>query len=336
MSERASGVETFRSEREKSWRQLERLLGRLEAGDRPLTANELSELPRLYRTTLSSLSVARAYVMDRTLVAYLEALSLRAYLTIYAPRERLSGLMRAGALATFPRAVRALRAQMAAATLFMLVGACIGFALVRLEPSLFSGLVPDRLAGGRGPGAPHELMRNSLYDAPSVLAPLGTFTLELFAHNAAIALLAFGLGLAFGVPTILLLLYNGAILGAFVAAFHVQGLTVEFIGWLCVHGVTELLAIVIAAAGGLSIARGVLFPGARETRLDSARRQGLQAGLLAAGAVGMLVIAAVLEGVVRQVVTSDFARYCIGGLTAAFWWFYFAKRGLGGKSSPDD
>ena len=44
---------------------------------RRLTDDELLELPALYRTTLSSLAVARATSLDVALIDYLEALALR-------------------------------------------------------------------------------------------------------------------------------------------------------------------------------------------------------------------------------------------------------------------
>ena len=54
----------FRREREPSWRDLEELVTRAEKkGVRSLSAEELARLPLLYRTVLSSLSVARYRVV---------------------------------------------------------------------------------------------------------------------------------------------------------------------------------------------------------------------------------------------------------------------------------
>jgi uncharacterized membrane protein SpoIIM required for sporulation len=50
------------------------------------------------------------------------------------------------------------------------------------------------------------------------------FATFLFTHNARIAILAFALGFAFGVPSVLLMVMNGAGLGAFVALFASRGL----------------------------------------------------------------------------------------------------------------
>jgi len=62
----------FRRGREESWRELEALIARAERrGVRALSAEELQRLPLLYRSTLSSLSVARSIALDRNLLLYL-------------------------------------------------------------------------------------------------------------------------------------------------------------------------------------------------------------------------------------------------------------------------
>ena len=59
----------FRSEREQDWRRLEQLLQRAEGGSAArLSDDEILALPVLYRTALSSLSVARAISLDQSLI----------------------------------------------------------------------------------------------------------------------------------------------------------------------------------------------------------------------------------------------------------------------------
>ena len=77
----------FRRERERTWRELERLVKRVESGGHAsLAPEELGRLPVLYRATLSSLSVARSISLDRNLLEYLEGLAARAYFCIYGGR----------------------------------------------------------------------------------------------------------------------------------------------------------------------------------------------------------------------------------------------------------
>ena len=74
----------FRAAHEADWERLERLVKRMEKRSiRALSDDDILALPLLYRTTLSSLAVARDTSLDRGLILYLEQLSTRAYFQIY-------------------------------------------------------------------------------------------------------------------------------------------------------------------------------------------------------------------------------------------------------------
>ena len=135
--------------------------------------------------------------------------------------------------------------------------------------------------------------------------------------------MAFALGFAFGIPTLLLLVYNTALLGAMFWVFADAGLGWEFAGWLSVHGTTELLAILLAGAAGLHVGRTMAFPGA-DTVLAAASRAGLVAARVMVGCALMLVVAGLLEGYARQLVGATSARFAIGGAMLALWAVYFA------------
>ncbi len=165
---------------------------------------------------------------------------------------------------------------------------------------------------------------STIYTEPGDIGQdrLTAFAGFLFNNNAQIALFAFALGFAFGIPTAWLLVWNGVILGSMYAVFWDKGLGYEFTGWLMIHGATELFAIVLAGAGGFVIGGAVAFPG-RKSRLASARDSGQKAATIAMGCVIMLIIAAVLESFGRQLINSDTIRYAIAGATLVFWLLYF-------------
>jgi uncharacterized membrane protein SpoIIM required for sporulation len=151
---------------------------------------------------------------------------------------------------------------------------------------------------------------------------LGVFAAYLFSNNAQVAIMAFALGFAFGVPSILLLVYNMVGLGAMLWLFASRGLTVEFIGWLSIHGTTELLAILLAGGAGLHIGRALGFPGQR-SHLVALGQAGRTATQVMAGVVVMLICAGLLEGFGRQLIQSTAIRYGIGYGILALWLAYF-------------
>ncbi len=234
----------FRRTREQGWQELERLIDAAERhGVRALAPQELHRLPQLYRSALSSLSVARAIALDRHLLLYLENLALRAFLTIYSPR---TGLAEAGSqfLRAFPAAVRHARRHLLIAVVVFAVGIVTGFALTVGDEGWFATLVPSGMADGRGAASSRAaLLAGEIFAPwPGVAVSLGIVANFLFSHNTLVGILTFSLGLAAGVPTVLLLAYQGLILGAFLALHYNRGLNVEFLGWVSIHGVTEITA----------------------------------------------------------------------------------------------
>jgi uncharacterized membrane protein SpoIIM required for sporulation len=313
----------FREEREFDWRRLERLLQKLEGGPGKLTDDEILSIPVLYRSALSSLSVARATSLDRALVDYLESLCSRAYFFVYGARstpfERLSRFFRED----WPAAVRALWRETLLAGVIFLAGVLAAYLLVSHDPTWFYDFVSQDMASGRGPDASTEALRKGLYESPKEMDQfLGTFAAFLFTHNAQIAIMSFALGFAFGAPTAFLQALNGCILGAFFALYVSRGLGFELGGWLMIHGVTELFAIILSGAAGFRIGWAVAFPG-EKSRVEAASKAGREGATVMIGTVLMLMVAGVLEGVGRQVITSDLVRYGIAVGSGLIWLAYF-------------
>jgi uncharacterized membrane protein SpoIIM required for sporulation len=315
-------VKSFRAEREANWLRLEALLDRAERRSvKALNDADLFALPLLYRATLSSLSVARATSLDRALIDYLEALSLRAYFFIYGTRTHLSRRVLRFFLVDWPAAVRSLWLETLVALAILVAGAIAGYLLVASDSSWFSAIVPGGMAGGRGPDASAAALREVLYSSDGQ-GFLGLFATFLFTHNAQMAILSFALGFAFCVPTVMLIALNGCVLGAFLQIHAKHGLTTELCGWLSIHGTTELFALVIAGAAGLRVGSWIAFPG-EKSRMIAAGEAGRTAATAMIGVLIMLFVAGLLEGIGRQTITGDLTRYGIGGTALLIWITFF-------------
>lgn len=317
----------FRMAHQADWERLEDLVGRLEKKSiKSLDDDDLLALPALYRTSLSSLSIARDTSLDRALVTYLEQLCTRAYFQIYGVQtpagRQVADFFRSG----WPNAARDLLKETLVCSALMALAAVLGYLLVSHDPSWFYSIIPAELAAGRDPTASAETLRSTLYDSQDSL--LTTFATYLFTHNSQVAILSFALGFAFAVPTVLLMLYNGLMLGAIYAVFAAKGLGPNLAGWLMIHGTTELLAIAMAGGAGLRIGTAVAFPG-RLTRTASLVKAGRSAATAMIGVVVMLAAAGLLEGVGRQTITDDMIRFLIGWSMLTFWVLYLYV--LGGR-----
>lgn len=323
------GAHHFRTEREADWARLEELLDKLERkSPRRLSDTDLIDLPRLYRATLSSLSIARATSLDASLVGYLEALSTRAYFALYSAREPWGRQVKAFFTTHWPRAVRAIAWELLLSTALLLLSAVAAYHLVRTDPAWYSAMIPPELASGRDMNASAATLRESLYGKPGE-APLEIFATSLFTHNSQVAILAFALGFLFAIPTIILAVQNGATGGAMFAAFVPHGLGWGLFAWLMIHGTTEIAAIAIASAAGIHIGRAVAFPGDR-SRMAAAAEAGRRGAIVMIGVILMLLIAGLLEGFARQLVIDDSARLAVGGGMLALWIVYFSFGGRRG------
>ena len=313
---------SLRAEREEDWLRLDALLRVCEKkSPRALSDADLMALPVLYRGALSSLSVARETSLDLELVTYLEGLCARAYFYLYGVRASPGGRLAQFFLRDWPGAVRGLWRETIVSALLVLVGVAVGWLLVQGDSAWFGAFVPQELAGGRDFSADPAFLRQTLYDSDGKTA-LAVFSTFLFTHNSQVAILCFALGFAFGVPSAMLILYQGAMLGAFFALFASHGLAFELGGWLIIHGSTEFFAIILAGAAGLRIGWSVVFPGSA-SRLVAASEAGRVAATAMVGVVLMLFVAGLLEGFGRQLIGHDLVRYAVGTGMIALWLAYF-------------
>ena len=84
------------------------------------------------------------------------------------------------------------------------------------------------------------------------------------------AIFTLALGMTWGVGTILMLFYNGIMLGGVAVDYIRAGQTKFLLGWLMPHGVIEIPAILIAGQAGLLLALALIGWGRRtplKTRL---------------------------------------------------------------------
>ena len=312
----------FRLEREEDWRRLEDIVVRMEKGGlRRIDDDDLLALPTLYRTAASSLSVARETSLDAATLSYLEALVQRAWFQVYGPRKGFFAWFKEFILGGWSRAVREIWLDVCIALFVMVAGAIVGWLLVAQDQDWYYRIVPAQFGETRVPGASREELMETLA-AKTDADGLAIFGAFLFQNNAGVAILAFALGFAFGIPSLLLLVYNLASLGAMMWVFASQDLHIEFAAWLSIHGTTELFAILLSGAAGMHIGRSMAFPGDKSV-LEAAAIAGRRTAVVMVGVTIMMVMAGLLESYGRELIGSMETRFGIGGGLLVFWLTYF-------------
>lgn len=142
-------------------------------------------------------------------------------------------------------------------------------------------------------------------------------------NNIRVSFMMFVSGILTSIATGAYLFQNSVMLGCFETFFAQHGLLYESFLAVFLHGTLEISAIIIAAAGGLTIGNGWLFPGTY-SRLVSFRR-GAKRGLkIVAGTVPVFILAGFIEGfATRHTEVPDALRLVFILLSLAFVIGYF-------------
>jgi len=311
----------FREARQGDWKALNAQLDRADRkGLNGFSVEEILNLPLLYRSAMSSLSMAQSISLDRNMVTYLQALCARAYVTVYGPQTRVKDILSGFFARDWPGGVRKLWREIALSVAIFIVGIIAGWMICAHDSSWYANFVGG-MSEGRTPSASAEVLRKTLghSEKDAMLSPFAVF---LMTHNTRVAIMSFAFGILFGIPTFGLMLYEGLQMGAMLWLFSSKGLGVEFGAWLSIHGTTEMTAFIIASACGFHIARRLMFPGdlSRRTALAEA---GKLTGTVMIGVALMLTIAGCLEGIGRQSITEPVFRFAIGGVMLTLWLLFF-------------
>ncbi len=198
----------FRQEREGDWKRLEAIVSAIEKGRlRRLSDEDVLALPVLYRTVASALSIARETSLDAAAIAYLEGLVQRAWFVVYGPRSSLGSWFTRFLGGGWSRSVRAIAPDLLVALAVMIAGTVVGWLLVASDTEWYHALVPGQFADARVPGASREALRASLFGHDGQ-GGLSAFAAYLFSNNAQVSILAFALGFAFGIPSLMLLVHS--------------------------------------------------------------------------------------------------------------------------------
>jgi uncharacterized membrane protein SpoIIM required for sporulation len=158
------------------------------------------------------------------------------------------------------------------------------------------------------------------------LSDQATFSTFLIVNNTQVAILAFAAGIFFGIGTLVILGYNGMVLGAVGGVLVANGETAFFIELVAAHGVLELSAIVVGAAAGLRMGWALVDPGLR-SRSDALRDAAQAAIRMVVGTVPWFIVAGIIEAFVSRRGLPALPMAIIGITVGAAYWFLVAFRG---------
>lgn len=254
---------------------------------------------------------------DADLSAYLSGLVARSSAVVHGTRARTWSTVVRGVQEVFPAAVWHARLPILVSTLVFAVSMAAMAVWLAGTPAAYEAAMPAEV---------REAYLERDFEAYYSSEPGTTFAARIFTNNAAVGALAFGVGVAFAVPTLLVLLFNGINVGLAAGLFHAAGQAPQFWGLILPHGLLELTAIFIAGGAGLRLGWAAIAPGDR-TRSQALADEGRRAIVIVIGLVVVFLAAAVIEAFVTPAPWPTWARVGTGAVVWAAFCLYLVAQG---------
>ncbi len=324
-------MHSYLSSNEQQWSEFRDLLQQAQKSPQHLSPHQISRLDRLYRLTSIQLSQVSSRTNDVQLTRYLNGLTAAAHSVIYLPpKKAIIGDAIHFVVQGFAQSIARTWRYHFIALALTLLGGFLAYHVAQHDIAAAYALLP---AGDvRSPGAtPEQLIQVLRSGRDQVGGEKFFFASFLFGHNLKVALLAMGVGVLAAIPTVLLLVYNGMVLGVFAQIHHEAGIYWEFWAWILPHGITEIGAIVLCGGVGLMLGDAVIRPGLF-SRVESLRRAGIESAYICVGIAIMLFAAAIIESYLRQSHLTTSARMTFAAATGVFWIVYIASGFFGERN----
>jgi uncharacterized membrane protein SpoIIM required for sporulation len=292
-------VQRFAQQEQPYWQELDTQLTRLEADmAAELTYDQAQRLHYLYQRASAGLARITHMTLEPGLREYLEPLVARAYAEIHQRRDTPNRFHPVRwFLVSFPQTFRRRRRAFTVSCALFLLGSLFGAVALALDPDSKGVIMPfSHLMGS--PTERVDMEEGAEEDRMEGQA--GSFSAMLMTHNTRVSILTMATGLTFGIGTVILLFYNGVILGAVGYDYMNAGEGVFLFGWLLPHGAVEIPAILIAGQAGILLGATLIGWGSTQGVRTRLRLVAPDLVSLIFGVAILLIWAGIIEAFLSQ------------------------------------
>lgn len=292
-------LERFVNEQLPAWERLEAALRDIERDpERRMPLPELLAFHELYQRCSADLARLSTFSGEMELRRYLEGIVARAYGQIHSTTRRQRKLSPwRWFTRTFPGTFRRRIAPFWLSVALTIAGCFFGAAALKYDPAAKRSIMPFQALNE----TPAERVKKEETARTDRLAgQKSPFAAMLITHNTRVTFFTMAMGITWGVGTVIVLFYNGVILGAVGFDYVHAGQAPFLFGWLLPHGVIEIPAILIGGQAGLLLAGALIGWRSRQSRRARLRAVLPDLMTLVFGAAVMLVWAGIVEAFLSQ------------------------------------
>jgi uncharacterized membrane protein SpoIIM required for sporulation len=282
----------------KNWNTLETFCTRMEEDTGvQLSYSEIRQFYYLYRKAVNALAYLKETCAAQSYIEMLEAIVGRAYAIIYSGNKTPARIRWfSWFFNNFPVVFRRHLLAFGLSFVTMLSGSLFGIFVLSSDIGLKTELLPF----GHGELDPVKRVKTEEASlGENIKGNSATFSAFLMRNNISVSIRSIAFGMTFGIGTLVLLFYNGIIMGGICTDYIVAAQGTFLAGWLLPHGSIEIPAILIAGQAGFVIA-GTLFGFKRERFRKRLKTTGMDVVILTGGIAVMLVWAGIIEAFFSQ------------------------------------
>ncbi len=303
----------FINQNKQKWREFEEVLEG--------SHKDPEKLSELFIQVTDDLSFSRTFYPNRSVRVYLNGLAQKVFFSIY--RSKKTGKNRLVAFWTdeLPLLIYQARKEFRLSFMVFFLAVAIG----ALSCAMDSGFA-EIILGSEYVDMTLENIESG--DPMAVYKQKGEFSMSLgiTANNLFVAFLTFVMGVFFSIGTVAILNLNGIMLGAFQYFFIEKGLCIDSFLTIWIHGTLEISAIIIAGAAGITMGKGLAFPGTF-TRMQSFQQSARRGLKIMIGIAPIIVMAGFIEGFLTRytqtpgIIRFSFILICLAFVLAYFVWY---------------